>query len=52
MDLYGEELRVWRECWRDRDREGGGEVKDVSGEMEKEGGKGEKKRAMPGTFDW
>lgn len=19
MDLYGEELRVWKECWRDQD---------------------------------
>jgi Oxidoreductase-like protein, N-terminal len=42
MDLYGEELRVWKECWRDRipGIEDGNKKIDIKTEK------------MPGSFDW
>lgn len=40
MDLYGEELRVWKECWKDGAGDGDGGEKE--GKMEK----------MAGSWEW
>lgn len=41
MDLYGEELKVWKECSRGRESEGEGVV-DVE----------DRTRKMPGAYEW
>jgi hypothetical protein len=42
MDLYGEELRVWKECWRD----------ELVNHKKSEEGSQREKEKMPGSFEW
>lgn len=48
MDMYAEELKVWKECWVKWDGEEGEDEK-VLEEKEQEV---KKKRWIPGAFDW
>lgn len=53
MDLYGEELRVWKECWRDQDDQNLGVVTEKTERIDSELGKSEVKAdKMPGGFEW
>ena len=42
MDLYSEELKVWKECWEDWD---GKESRQIDVELTW-------KEKMPGSFEW
>lgn len=55
MDLYAQELRVWKECraFRDGGGEDAGGEGDGDGERELGGeGDGEGKCRVPGAFEW
>jgi hypothetical protein len=49
MDLYGEELRVWKECWVLWDEENS---RDGVVEEKKTNETEEKSVKMPGSFEW
>lgn len=46
MDMYAEELKVWKECWVKWDGE------TAVAELKEEEVEVKKKRWMPGVFDW
>jgi hypothetical protein len=56
MDLYGEELRIWKECWvlwEEQKANDGSDVTETRTTVEKgvEQNSGATSK-MPGTFDW
>lgn len=55
MDMYGEELRVWKECWVLWEGSEGNESKgskDDGGEVTSGNVVEVKRDKMPGSFEW
>jgi hypothetical protein len=49
MDLYAQELKVWKECWVKWDGEEEGDREGKGGEAE---GRKEEVCRVPGAFEW
>jgi hypothetical protein len=50
MDLYAQELKVWKECWVKWEGEEGGDREGKEGEVVE--GRKEEVRRVPGAFEW
>lgn len=52
MDLYGEELRVWKECWRDQETNAVEMENGIVKETTTGGEAVARTEKMPGSFEW